>query len=339
MSEASTENVAVADANHPLKYMFHPTFWTSDRKKMSDWLMDVFHRKADWPKELMEGMPFDDSYDNDYALWTWISDVQFDAIQPDLHMLSKNMNLPLDRLSELGWYARDAEEIYQRCRKHNVRVYDQSGRLVTSEKLPSDTSLVADGIVLIWLDADDVGFSVEIGQVPYEMEHGPEAYALYPRHDPKWRVPELSADDPLGIIRSAQHTILTRDLERSLKGAVDICGGRIIHQGENKVLGTDSTYVYLAESVLEFAVPKQPGGILQEELDMERKSAIPQRQHDAYFSINFYVDDLDKARKHLASKGIALQYDSDELILTDPKDCLGMRWGFTSGLTPNDPRA
>jgi hypothetical protein len=54
--------------------------------------------------------------------------------------------------------------------------------------------------------------------------------------------------------------------------------------------------------------------------------------------VTFKVKDLDRAVDHLAGVGVGLETRSDDLVVTDPGDCHGLRFGFTSSLIPGDSR-
>ena len=103
-----------------------------------------------------------------------------------------------------------------------------------------------------------------------------------------------------------------------------------MHEGRDEIRGTSSTYVHLADSMLEYAVPDVG------------TSAHADWTHDdpndTYHAITWKVADLGRAEHHLEAQGVRIQVRSDDTIVTDPDTSLGVPWGFTTTLTPGDPR-
>jgi hypothetical protein len=105
-----------------------------------------------------------------------------------------------------------------------------------------------------------------------------------------------------------------------------------IHEGRKAVLATQSTYIALADGVLEVAQPLDGGSPAMG--DWLR--GAPQ---DTYRSLTWKVRDLDRVADHLEKSGIGLRAHTDTVIVTDPADSLGIPWGFSTALCPGDPRA
>lgn len=323
-----------------IEFMFHPTFLTSDRRKAAEWIERVFRRTGVYQGEFMKELGAESAYPADYSFYVWFSDVWFDVIQPDLYQLPSGaggLQSPLDRLSELGWHASDAAAVYLSAKRQGVRVLDQRGLEVTADTLPKGTSLVDPDVVLVWLDPRDVGLGVEVAEMSPPFREF-NSRSLFPRFRKDWVHPSPSAEDPLGLVRGSHHTVLTRNIERSLRGTVDVLGGKIFHRAENRWLSTQSTFVFLADSVIEYAEIPDDGHALASEWEFAPSTLIGQQQQDIYYAITFLVTDLEKSAVHLQQEGIGLAYRSANLIVTDPRDCLGMRWGFSSALMPGDPR-
>jgi hypothetical protein len=144
-------------------------------------------------------------------------------------------------------------------------------------------------------------------------------------------VPPVSDDDPLGIERCSHHTVLTNRPERALKLVVDVLGGDIIHRGRDEVRGTTATYVNLAGSILEYAVPDAGSTAFTDWAQDD--------PNDTYHAVTWKVTDLERAERHLQTHGVQIQTRSDDTFVTEPATSLGIPWGFTSKLTPGDPRA
>jgi catechol 2,3-dioxygenase-like lactoylglutathione lyase family enzyme len=155
-------------------------------------------------------------------------------------------------------------------------------------------------------------------------------FPLDPRIQPGWELPPVSDADPLGIECCSHHTILTSKPERALRLVVDALGGTVVHEGHDDVFGATGSYVQLADSVLEYAVPDDGTAA-----HADWSAAAPA---DTYHSITWKVVDLDRAERHLAAEGVGIRSRTATTIVTDPATSLGVPWGFTTELTPGDPR-
>jgi hypothetical protein len=143
-------------------------------------------------------------------------------------------------------------------------------------------------------------------------------------------VPPTSDDDPLGIERCSHHTVLTDRPERALRLVGDVLGGEIVYEGRDELRGTTGTYVRLADSILEYAVPDAGTAAHADWANDDRA--------DTYHAITWKVADLERARHHLEAQGVCIQMRSDDTIVTDPTTSLGIPWGFTTSQTPGDTR-
>jgi hypothetical protein len=110
---------------------------------------------------------------------------------------------------------------------------------------------------------------------------------------------------------------------------VDVLKGKITYQGPNELLDTQSTYIALADVVVELA---QPVNEASPAMPTWRKRA-PQ---DTYYSLTWKVRGLDRVADHLKASGVGLQAQNDTALMTNPADSLGVAWGFTSVLSPGD---
>jgi hypothetical protein len=96
-------------------------------------------------------------------------------------------------------------------------------------------------------------------------------------------------------------------------------------------LATESTFVALADGVIELGQPLEEGS----------PAMFDWQQHapdDAYHALTWKVRDLDQAAAHLEAAGVGVRARTDTAIVTDPADTLGVAWGFSSELVPGDPR-
>jgi hypothetical protein len=323
----------------PISYMFHPTIIVRDRAEFAQWLERAFRREGLFQKAYMVGMGYNDDYPFDYSYYMWVSDVWIDVIQLDrFHGEGKAPQFvsSTGHLAEFGWYTRAPDAAYQAVRRAGIRVYDQRMQEVTAAALPAGTSNVSPDVALTWLDARDTGLSVEIASMPEQAEIL-SSEKLFPRFAPDWRLPPLSADDPLQILRTSHHSVITKNLERSMRATLAL-GGQTFHKEENSARSIRSTFVYLADTVIEYIEPRAPDHPLLRLWDDRRYSLLGQAQEDIYHSITFQTADLARAADHFASEDIRITNLDDATFHTNPDDCLGVPWGFSSKAIEGDPR-
>jgi hypothetical protein len=60
---------------------------------------------------------------------------------------------------------------------------------------------------------------------------------------------------------------------------------------------------------------------------------------DTYHTLNWKVVDLDRVAEHLSRCRVGLRTRTEDLIVTDPADSLGIPWMFRTVGVPNDPRS
>jgi hypothetical protein len=302
--------------------MYHPSHHVPDLAVAETFFERVFGRPSMPLASLSAGKPAREGYPNDYSMFTPISDVLFDTIDPKRYVLlgiQRYATVEQPHLKGFGWYFEGMSELYRELRRHGIRITSQLDELAEGDEPPT---AAGSPMPLFFSLPEDAGLRYEFfPAIPF---------ALDPRIAPEWTVPPVSDDDPLGIERCSHHTVLTGRPERALRLVVDILGGTIIHEGRNELRGTTSTYVHLADSVLEYAVPDVGTAAHQ---DWSKDDP-----NDTYHSVTWKVADLAAAERHLGARGVQIRDRSDDAIVTDPATSLGIPWGFTSTLTPGDPR-
>ena len=298
--------------------MFHPSLRVPSLDEAEDFYSRVFGRPSTRLSTML-GIPSVPERP-DYSTFTVVADVLLDTIDPTLLWVGAvPAGTRVDpHLHNTGWYVDDPDAAFRAVRAAGITAADQAGAVAEGAEAPK-----AGGVMPMFFTVAD-----EIGQ-RYQLTIT-DAMRSDPRHAADWRVPEVSAGDPLGIRRCSRHTFLTRDPARALRFAVDALGGTVVHEGRNDVIGATSTYVSLADGILEYAVP-DAGTVAEADL-------AGRGSQDSYHSLTFTVADLDQAAKHLEAEGVALRTRTDDALVTDPATSLGVPWGFTTGETPGDPR-
>jgi catechol 2,3-dioxygenase-like lactoylglutathione lyase family enzyme len=300
--------------------IFHPTARVPDLAEAEAFFATVFGRPS---KSLTTILPSTPNYPTEYSTFTVIRDVLFDSIDPKLHLVAGVQRYPsvqVPQLSGIGWYVDGIEELYAALRRNGIRSMNMRNEIVDGDEPPQSPS---GGVVTFFVVSEDAGLQ-------YQFMREGIPFSLDPRIEAGWSLSPVEADDPLGIERCSHHTILTSRPERALRFAVDVLGGSIVQQERNEVLGATSTFVALADALLEYAVP-DAGTPAHAEL-------AARAPNDAYHSITWKVADLDRAERHLTSQGVRIRTRSGGTITTDPETSLGISWGFTTSLQPNDPR-
>ena len=265
----------------------------------------------------------------DYSTFTPIADVLFDCIDPERYRPGGRACYdPVDqpRLAGFGWYVDGIASLYRLLQARGSGGVDQFGEPVDGVHPPT---AVGSEMPLFFTAPGDAGLRYElVPRFPFPLD---------PRLANDWQPPSAdeipAADDPLGIVRCAHHTILTHRPERALRLVVDVLRGSVVHRGVDAATGADSVSVHLAGSILRYVTPR-PG--------TETWQALEHEPHDRYHSITWQVADLDRAEAHLRAEDVVVTVVDDgrgaPVLVADPDTALGVPWGFTDAPVPGDPR-
>ncbi len=320
-SVSPSEGAAHQERDVRVTMMYHPSHHVPDLAAAEGWFERVFGRPSRSLASIARDAPPRPGYPVDYSTFTPISDVLFDTIDPKRYVLlgvQRYATVEEPHLKGFGWYVDDIAEVYRDLKRRGIRVTSQLDEVAEGDDPPT---AAGSPMPLYFTLPEDAGLRYEfLPVIPFPLD---------PRTTPGWIVPPVSDDDPLGIERCSHHTILTGHPERALTIVVDVLGGDITHQGRNEVLGTSSTYVQLADSVLEYAVADEGTAA---HADWEQGAP-----NDTYHAITWKVADLARVERHLDAQGVLIRSRSDDAIVTDPATSLGVPWGFTTTLTPGDP--
>jgi catechol 2,3-dioxygenase-like lactoylglutathione lyase family enzyme len=302
---------------YAIKHLYHSTHWVPDLSEATRFFRNAFGRESKVLSEYLGGggREIVPGFPRDYATFTPIAEVQVECIDPTLLLIDgvqPHERVTEPHLGELAWFVDGIEDLWDELRRRDIRGMDQRNVMPEGGAVPRDVSSTP----IIFTAPDDTGLGYE--------------FCVYmPRRDPRGDPPvsAVSADDPLGIERCSHHTILTKQLARALRLVVDVLGGRTVHEGRNEVLATQSTYVALADGILEFAEPLKDGSPAMDDW-------VASAPRDTYHSLTWKVKDLAQVADHLKAAGIRLRAHTDLMIVTNPEDSLGMPWGFTTAATP-----
>ena len=303
--------------------MYHPSHHVPDLAEAEQWFERVFGCASTPLASMMRQAPPRNGYPTDYSTFTPIRDVLFDTIDPKRYVLldkQRYKTVETPHLKGFGWYIEGMPEVYRALKREGFQVINQLDQLAEGDDVPT---AAGSPMPLFFSVPEDAGLRFEFfPAIPFPLD---------PRVAEGWTLPPVSDDDPLGIERCSHHTVLTSRPERALRLIVDTLGGEIVHTGRNELLGADSTYIFFADGILEYAVP-DPGTDAHADWSHDEPN-------DTYHAITWKVVDLERAERHLTSQGVRIRARSADTIVTDPATSLGVPWGFTTRLTPGDPRA
>lgn len=312
----------MSDNDFRVTRLYHPSHHVTDLRESEAWFKRVFGRESRPMAEMTRNRPASPGYPTDYSTFTPISDVLFDMIDPRKYVLDGVQRYPSvnrPHLKGFGWYVDGIVGAYQSLRGLGVEMVGQLDEPADDENPPRAPG---SPMPIFFTVPESAGLRYEfLPQIPFPLDH---------RLADGWEVPPVSDDDPLGIRRCSHHTVLTDRPGRGLRVLVDALGGTVIHKGRNEVLGTTSTYVHLADAVYEYAVPDEDTAA---HADWRLKAP-----DDTYHAITWQVADLDRVAEHLTAQSVGIRTRTADTIITDPETSLGIPWGFTTGLTPGDPR-
>lgn len=308
-----------------VKWMYHPSHDVHDLDEAERFYERVFGCPSRSLEKLLERLPPrpGSGYPPNYSTFTLIKDVVFDTIDPKRYVFEGVQRLATisePHLRLISWNVEDMDALFRSLQRNGIRVTNQLDEVVTGDRAPT---AFGSSMPLIYTVADDSGLR-------YSFSPPSAVGATDGRSEPGWKLREPDADEPLGLRFCSHHTILTDDPAKGLKLHCDVLGGRIIHEGRDELRGTTSTYVHLADAIIEFAIPDSGTMAFAD----WRKRA----PHDTYHALTWLVADLAGAEAHLRRQGIRIAVRGDETLVTDPASSLGIPWGFTTARIPGDPR-
>lgn len=325
----------------PTNYMFHPTMTTADRAAVEAFFKRFFQTDGIYQRQVTTDrrLAFNPDYPVDYSFHVWVADMWFDAIQPDLYRIEGSTTPPpsMGRLVEMAWFVDDVASTVAACESHGIRVFNQYGAPVTSSNPQAAISAATPEFLLWWLNPADTGFAIELCRITPVISHF-FAELCFPPLASGWRSPAPDGPNPLGIEYCSHHTLLTDKVARGLQWAVDVLGGKVIHQGTDPRRETESTYVWLGKTVVEFAQPKRPESPAWRDWQEKTTSLAGAPQEDVYREITFRVRDVPAVRAHISKLQLDCEYEDEHFVTLNRAHGLGVCWSFTDEAIPGDPR-
>ena len=299
--------------------LFHPTAMVGDLQEAAAFYLKVFGVPS-------LTIPYT-AASRAYRSLTIVGDVCIENISPEQSHLSQ-FRMYTDIVGN-HWYfpcfyiADMQDALYRLHHRHRIRLTESGTGNPVVGVTPGGS-----GRSLVFTHPGDTGIMWEF----YEADQ--EWFLNSPLADPRkragWTLRPPGADDPLALGVLSHLTVVVRDTRAALHFLVDVCGGRVFAESVDEAQGSRSTWVSLGDEpvTVELALALRDGP-RQRDLDRVGNTA---------HSLTFTVRDLDRARRHLVSKGLAFELSTERLLVSDPRTSLGLRFGFCQGFPDGDPR-
>ncbi|ALJ21964.1 VOC family protein [Microbacterium sp. No. 7] len=311
-----TGPVDSTDRPYAVRMMFHPTLHVPSLDEAEEFYERVFGRPSTNISTIMAGAA-SPNHATDYSTFTAVADVLLDTLDPRRYVTDGEQRYPdvaQGHLKTTGWYVDGVGELYAELRRRGIRVVTSKDVELTAPEWPG-------GLAPFHSLRDDAGIRYHFFETfPFPAD---------PRCTPGWTIPPVQDDDPLGIVRTSHHTIVTSDPDRALRLTVDVLGGTVIHTGRDELRDTSGPYVQLADAVIQYATADEGSAAAADAAD---------EPFDTYHAITFTVVDLDRVQRHLEAQNVGIARRTATGLVTDPATSLGIPWGFTTDTIPGDAR-
>ena len=180
-----------------------------------------------------------------------------------------------DRFGEhfhsIAFYVDDVPAISTHLAKHNLRMWDVTGRTVTP---PNEKFAV-------WTHPRETPGQVEFAII--------ERNTIDPRLQPAWSNEFWRERHPLGIERASHITVVVRDLENAKKFYVGILGGKFLHQHDTQGRKRSAFVAVGEDTIVELAQPTDLSSAEARDLEKMAKACtrLPSRRATSRGRRNF----------------------------------------------------
>jgi catechol 2,3-dioxygenase-like lactoylglutathione lyase family enzyme len=216
-----------------------------------------------------------------------------------------------EHFHSIAWYVDDVGAMAADLGRHNLRLYDVTGRVV---KPPLRTEA-------IWTHPKETHALLEFAATGN--------YIADPRLQTGWTTAPWRDHHPLSIDRTSHITVLFGDLKAAKALYVDTLGGQLLHESET-VGHKRSAFIAVGDdTVIEAAQPLSAASA--EARDLEANG-------EGVHSVTFKTLNLGRAADYLRSKNQSIESENADSFLLNVNDSFGMPMIFTDRSIPNDPR-
>jgi len=215
------------------------------------------------------------------------------------------------RFHSIAWYVDSVEETFAALSKHNLRIYDLVGKVVTDPK----------GKLAVWTHPKETHALLEFAEI--------EKFTTDARLQPGWSATFWRDQHPLGIERASHITVLVRDIQAGKTLYQDILGGELLHEEEIPERKKSAFFAVGEDTVIEAAQPLSATS--PEGRDLEQAG-------EGVYAVTFKTKDIKRAADFLQSKKQHIDWRGADALVLNRDDAFGMVVGFTQRAIPNDPR-
>jgi catechol 2,3-dioxygenase-like lactoylglutathione lyase family enzyme len=215
------------------------------------------------------------------------------------------------RFHSIAWYVDSVEDTCAALSRHNIRLYDLVGKVVTEPQ----------GQLAVWTHPKDTHALLEFAVI--------EKFPIDARLQPSWSAAFWREQHPLGIERASHITVLVRDLREAKTLYQEILGGTLLHEEESPQQKRSAFFAVGADTVIEAAQPLSATG--PEGRDLEQAG-------EGIYAVTFKTRDVKKAADFLQAKKQRIEWQGTESLVLNREDAFGMVIGFTQRRIPHDLR-
>lgn len=300
---------STALAPYRVTMAYHPTLHVPDLDVAARFFARVFGRPSTNLSAIMPQAPAP-GHSVDHAIFTMVSDALLETVAPNRYRTGGTQRWPDVDDGELvttGWFVENVPALYTELRAAGIRVVNARDDVLDAPEWTPNPSP-------FYGHPDDTGLRYPFFE--------PFPFPLDERLVPGWSVPELDPADPLGILGTSHHTIVSAQPDRALRLLIDVLGGTALGTVTDTARGRTGPAVHLADAVYHIAIADTPGA--------------PDGP-DRYEAITWRVADLDRVAAHLTAENVGIAVHTATTLITDPTTSLGIPWGFTTkGRTDHD---
>lgn len=302
--------------------LFHPTAVVDDLREAGRAHQRLFGVES-------AEVPYAGASFQRYATFAQVADVPVEVTEPNRAYASLKrqfLRLVGPHWSTCVLYVDDMDECIRHLREGlGLRLTDPDGSPV-DEPAPATQPVRA-----VYTDPAQTGIDFGLLSVDPDFAATDRWWTLMdPRRSGGWAPAEPPARS-VGAVRHSQHVLVTDDARPAVDFLVGALDGRVFAEEANTTLGTKSTFVSVGRdrTTFEVAIPQEDGPARH---DLQRNGPI-------YHTLTFQVADLDRAIRHLEQIEVRVEVTGPGMVVTDPADCAGLRYGFVSELPSADPRS
>ena len=300
--------------------VFHVVHMTDDVQALNEWYRDVFDAWMWWAYPELNYLEVEERI----ASMLIVGDLCIETMAPSDPL---NLDAPVARfyhrygrhLHSVGYFVDDVDGFANRLHDEGISIAGPGG---------GDLERAKELGYFYPRPREAGGVMLQVTRPPGKRVHEGNSALDDPRLRDDWTSQTTRWDDhPLGVERLAYVTVGVRDIATTKEIFERLWQAVPVHDAEDWE-GARSSFVQLGHVLLRFARPPDEAHAL---------SAHIARYGDMLYGLTFLVRYVDAADAHLRAKGIRTHRAAPGIVATDPDDCHGVPFSFTSTAVPGDP--